>query len=117
MGGDLHHAAGVAGRADPAALAGKGDQTLGAALSAAGAGEPVVHNAAAQIGAEVARSPPGDGIPTGTGAGDLGEEALEMMLNDRVQRGGGGVAATVDGGGAGGRHGLRGGGCTHGRGK
>ncbi len=104
MGGDLHHAAGVAGWADPAALAGKGDQTLGAAVSAAGAGEPVGQNAAAQIGAEVVLSPPGDGIPAEIGAGGQGEEALEMMLDDRVQRGGGGVAATVDNGGARGRH-------------
>ena len=61
-------------------------------------------NAAAQVGAEVVLSPPGDGIPAGIRAGGQGEEALEMMLDDRVQRGEGGFAATVDGGGADGRH-------------
>jgi hypothetical protein len=102
MGGDLHHPARVAGRADSAALAGEGDQTLGAAVRAARAGEPVSQDAAAQVGAELVLGPAGNGITAGIPGDRYREKALEMMLDDRVQRGGGGFATTVDGG-AGGR--------------
>jgi hypothetical protein len=66
------------GRADAAALAGEGDQTLGAAVCAAGAGEAVGQDTAAKIGAEVVLGPAGDRVALGIGADGQGEEALEM---------------------------------------
>jgi hypothetical protein len=49
MGGELRHAARVAGGADAPALAGKGDQALVATVPTAGAGEPVGEDAATQV--------------------------------------------------------------------
>jgi len=85
MGGDLHHAAGVTGGADPTALAGKGDQTLGAAVSATGAGEAVGQDAAAQIGAEVVLGPAGDCVAAeivagGQGRGSSPDDAGRLPL-------------------------------------
>jgi hypothetical protein len=97
MGGDLDHPAGVAGGADAAPLAREGNQSLGAALPAAGARKAVGEDAAAEIGAEVVLGPGGDTLATGIGVGGHGEEALEMVLDDGVERGGGRVPPAVHG--------------------
>ena len=57
VGGHLHHAACVAGRADAAALAGEGDPPLGGTRVAADAGEAVGEDAAPEVGAEVVLHP------------------------------------------------------------
>ena len=62
VGGDLDHAAGVAGGTDAATLAGEGDQALGRAGVAADAGKTVRENAAAQVGAEVVLDPAGHAL-------------------------------------------------------
>ena len=56
--GELRHAPGVAGGADPPALAGEGDQSLVTAVLATDPGEPVGENAATQVGSEVSLHPP-----------------------------------------------------------
>jgi hypothetical protein len=97
MGGDLDHATGVARGADAAALAREGDQALGAGLAAAGAGEAVGQDATAQVGAEVVFGPPGNAFTPGIRVGRPRKEALQVVLDDGVERGGGGLAAAVDG--------------------
>jgi hypothetical protein len=84
--GKLRHAPGVAGGADAPALAGEWDQSLVAAVLAAGPGEPVGEDAAPQIGSEVLLDPPWNTVTEGIGFGRPGEEGLEMMLDDRVER-------------------------------
>jgi hypothetical protein len=79
VGGDLHHAAGVARGADAAALAGEGHQPLGGARVAADAGEPVGEDAAAQVGAEVVLDPARYAVAVGVGRGAVGEEGLEVV--------------------------------------
>ena len=86
MGGELGHAASVARRADPPALARERDQSLVAAVLAASPGEPVGEDAAAQVGAEVLFDPPRDAVAQGIDFRRPGEEGLEMVLDDRVER-------------------------------
>ncbi len=101
MGGDLDRAARVAGGADAATLAGEGDQAFGATACAAGAGEPVGQDHAAEVGAEVVLDPSRDRIGERVGAARAGEEALQMMLDDGVKHGGGGLTPAVNGSGGG----------------
>jgi hypothetical protein len=86
MGGKLGHAPRVAGWADPSALAREWDQALVAAVLAAGSGKPVCEDAAAQIGSEVLLNPPWNTVAEGIGFRRPGEEGLEMMLDDRIER-------------------------------
>jgi len=94
VGGDLHPAAGVAGGADAAPLAGEGDEAFGAAVAAASAGEAMGEDAAGEIGAEVVLDPGGYGVTDRFG---VGEEGLEVVLDDGVERGGRGLPAPIDG--------------------
>jgi len=85
VGGELRHAAGVARGADPAALAGERDQALVAAGVTARAGEAVGEDAAAEVGAEVLLHPVRHGVAHGVGFGRMGEEGLDVVLDDGVQ--------------------------------
>jgi hypothetical protein len=98
VGGHLHHTAGVAGGADAAARAGQGHEPLGGARGTADAGEAVGEDAAAEVRAEVVLDLPWDAVASGVGPCGLGEEGLEVVLDERVEGCGGGVAAAVDGG-------------------
>jgi hypothetical protein len=97
VGCDLGHAPGVTRGADPPALAGEGDQALMTAVVAAGAGEPVCEDAAAEVGAEILLDPRWDAVAQGIGLHGPGEEGLEVVLDDGVERGGGWLARAVDG--------------------
>ena len=107
MGGDLDHAAGVAGGADASAFAGEGDESLGRACVAADPGEAVGQDAAAEVGAEVALDPVRDAVALRIGVGGAGEEGLEVVLHDRVERRGRGLSAAVHGREAAGTRGER----------
>jgi hypothetical protein len=54
-------------------------------------------DAAAEIGAEVLLDPLRDAVAVGIGRGCLGEEGLDVVLDERVEGRDGGVAAAVDG--------------------
>jgi hypothetical protein len=108
VGGEIGHAPGVAGGADPAALAGEGDEALVATVLAAGAGEAVGEDAATEVGEEVLLDPPGHAVAQRVGLGGPGEEGLEVVLDDGVERGGGGPARSVGGRRRGRRGGPRG---------
>jgi hypothetical protein len=97
VGGQLRHTPGVARGTDPAALAGEGDQALMTAVAAPGAGEPVGEDAATEVCPEVPLDPGGDAVAEGIGCLGLGEEGLEVMLDDGVERRSGGLARAVDG--------------------
>ena len=86
MGGELGHAASVAGWADPPALARERDQALVAAVLATSPGEPVSEDAAPQVGSEVLLDPPWHAVAKGIGFGRPDKEGLEMVLDDRVER-------------------------------
>jgi hypothetical protein len=60
-------------------------------------------DAAAQVGAEVLLDPARHALALWVGLGGPGQEALEVVLNDGVEGRGGGTAAAVNGGEAGGR--------------
>jgi hypothetical protein len=94
VGGHLHHAPGVARRADAAALAGEGDEALGGARIAADAGKAMGEDAAAEVGAEVVLNPLRDAVAIEVG----GEEGLQVVLCQGVKRRGGRITAAVDGG-------------------
>lgn len=93
--GDLGHTPGVARGTDPAALAGEGDQALVGAVVTAGSGEPVREDAAAEVGPEVLLDPGRDAVAHGIRLGSLRHERIEVMLDDGVERGGGGLAGPV----------------------
>jgi hypothetical protein len=97
VGGHLHHAAGVAGRADAATFAGEGHEALGGARIAADAGEAVGEDAAAEVGPEVVLDPLWEALAIGVGRCGVGEEGFEVVLDERVEGCGGGVAPAVDG--------------------
>jgi hypothetical protein len=59
----------------------------------------VGQNAAAKIGAEIFLHPPGDAERARVRLLRMREEALEMVLDDGVERGADRVAPPVDGGG------------------
>jgi len=101
VGGELRHAPGVAGGADAPALAGEGDQSLVATVLAAGPGEPVGEDAAAQVGSEVLLDPPWNTVAQGIDLRGPGKEGLQVVLNDRVQGGRGWTSRPI--GGRGGR--------------
>jgi hypothetical protein len=84
VGGHLHHAAGVAGGADAAPLAGEGDEALGGARVAADTGDAVGEDAAAEVGAEVCLHPARYTVAVGVGRGGLGEEGLEVVLDQAL---------------------------------
>jgi hypothetical protein len=84
MSGDLHHAPGVAGGADAATLAGEGHEALGGAVVAPDAGEAVGQDAAAEVGPEVLLDPPRHALAPWISLGDLGQESLEVVLDDGV---------------------------------
>jgi hypothetical protein len=65
---------------------------------AADAGEAVGEDAAAEVGAEVLLDPLRDAGAIGVGRGGVGEEGLEVVLDERVEGRGGGITAAVDGG-------------------
>jgi len=87
--GKLGHAPGVAGGADPSALAGEGDQSLVAAILTASPSEPVGEDAAAQVAPEVLLDPPGHATAQRVGFDCVGEEGLQVVLDDRIERRGG----------------------------
>jgi len=97
MGGELGHTPRVAGGADAPTLAGEGDQALMAAVLAAGSGEPVGQDAAAQVGSEVLLDPPRHAVAQRVGFCSVGEEGLDMVLDDRVERCGGRTSWSVGG--------------------
>jgi hypothetical protein len=84
--GEFRHAARVAGGADSSALARERDQALVTTVLAASPGEPVGEDAAPQVGSEVLLDPPRNTVAQGIGFRRAGEEGLEMMLDDRVER-------------------------------
>jgi len=84
--GKLRHAPGVAGGADAPALAGEWDQSLVTAVRAPSPREPVGEDAAPEVGSEVLLDPPGHAVAQGVGFGCPGEEGLEVVLDDRVER-------------------------------
>jgi hypothetical protein len=106
VGGDLHHSPGVARGAHAAALAGEGYEALGGAVVAPDPGEAMGQDAAAQVGPEVLLDPARHALAPWVGLGGPGQESLEVVLDDGVQGRGGGPAAAVDCGGAGGRGGM-----------
>jgi hypothetical protein len=67
MGGHLHHAAGITGRADATALARERHEALGGARVAADAGEVMGEDAAAEIGPEVVLDPLRGALAIGVG--------------------------------------------------
>jgi hypothetical protein len=83
--GYLAHAACVTGGADAPALARERDQVLVAALFTTRSREPVREDAALEVPAEVAFDPRRQALAPGLGLGRLGEERLEVVLDDRVQ--------------------------------
>ena len=91
--GGLYPAANVARRTHAAALATERDQEVTATAGAAGASEAVCQNTASQIGPEVALDPRGDAARHGIRLGDLCEEGLEMVLDQRIERRQGGDGA------------------------
>ena len=97
MGCGLDHTASVAGGTYATALATERYQEVVATAGAAGASEAVRQNAAAQVGSEVSLDPRGDAVPHGVPLGGLCEEALEVMLDQRIERRLGRTAAPVDG--------------------
>ena len=74
VGGDLDHAAGIAGGADATALAREGDEALGGAGVAADARETVGENTAAQVGAKVVLDPVGHAEAGGVSLGGFGQK-------------------------------------------
>jgi hypothetical protein len=58
----------------------------------------VGEDAAAEVGAEVLLDPLRDAGANGVGSGGVGEEGLEVVLDERVEGRGGGITAAVDGG-------------------
>jgi hypothetical protein len=92
--------------ADAATLAGEGHETLGGAVVTPEAGEAVGQDAAAQVGAEVLLDPARHALAPWVSLGGPGQEGLEVVLDDGVEGRGGGPAAAVDRGGAGGRGGM-----------
>jgi len=102
VGGDLHQATRVAGGADATALAGERDESLGGASVAADPGEAMGQDAATEVRAEVALDPVGHAVAIRIGVGGAGEEGLEMVLHDRVERRGCGLPSAVHGREAGG---------------
>ncbi len=84
--GKLRHAPGVAGGADAPALAGEWDQSLVTTVLAMSPREPVGEDAAPQVGSEVLLDPPGDTVAQGIGLRGPGEEGLQVVLDDRVER-------------------------------
>jgi hypothetical protein len=101
VGGHLHHAAGIAGGADAAAFARECDEALGGARVAAHAGEAVGEDVAAEVGAEVVLDPLRDSGAIGIGRCCVGEEGLEVVLDERVHPvrvgAGVGIPTTVSG--------------------
>ena len=87
VGGDFDHAAGIAGGADAAALAGEGDEALGGAGVAADARETVGENAAAEVGPEVALDVGPGARAQGILLGGGGEKRLQVVLEDGVEGG------------------------------
>jgi hypothetical protein len=87
----------VTGGADAPALARERDQPLVAALLTARPREPVREDAALEIGAEVALDPRGHAFAQGVGLGRLGEERLEVVLDDRIEGRLGRTARAIDG--------------------
>jgi hypothetical protein len=98
VGGHLHHAAGIAGGADAAAFARECDEALGGTRVAAHAGEAVGEDAAAEVGAEIVLDPLRDSGAIGVGRCCVGEEGLEVVLDERVEGCGCGITAATDGG-------------------
>jgi hypothetical protein len=60
--------------------------------------KPWARNAAAEVDAEVVLDPLRDGFAIGIGRCGVGEEGFEVVLDERVEGCGGGVAPAVDGG-------------------
>jgi hypothetical protein len=82
----------------PRPFAGQGHEALRSARVAADAGEAVGEDATAEVGAEVVLHPARHALAVGFRLGGLGQEGLEVVLDDGVERRGRGVAAPVDGG-------------------
>jgi hypothetical protein len=111
VGGHLHHAPGVAGGAEPRPLQENATRRSAAHAPhptrlrragtpiAAAAGDAVGEDAAAEVGAEVVLDPLRDAVAVGVGRCGVGEEGLEVVLDEGVERRGGGLAAAVDSGG------------------
>jgi hypothetical protein len=100
VGGDFGHAAGGAGGADAASLAAEGEEALVGAGVTAQAGEAVGEDSAGEVAAEDAAA---------VRLLRLGEEGLEVVLDDGVERRLSGSAGAIDRrGGEGGWAGRRG---------
>ena len=91
----LHHAFSVAGRANAAALAGKSDEKVVAAILAAGTGEPMGENAAMQKVAQVAFDVEGNTFSFGIVFAMPGQPAFHLLLHCLVRSGVFGAAALV----------------------
>ncbi len=68
-----------------------------AAVVTSGSGKSVGEDAAAEVGPEVPLDPDRNAVAERVGLCGLGEEGLEVMLDDGVERRGGGLARAVDG--------------------
>ena len=85
VGGEFGHAPGVAGGTEAAALAGERDQALVATVLTARACEAVGEDPTPEVGPEVLLHPGGEPAARGVGVGGLGEEGLEVVLDDLVE--------------------------------
>ena len=87
VGGGLHHAAGVASRAEAAGLAGERHQEIVAAGRAAGAGDAEGWDAALEVLAECVLYVRGYRIIVRTRFAGVGQEGLQVFLDQAVERG------------------------------
>ncbi len=94
VGCDFGHAAGGAGGADAAALAAEGEESLLSAGVTAQAGEAVGEDSAGEVAAEVVLDPGWNAAAVRLLR--LGEEGLEVVLDDGVEGRFGGSAAAID---------------------
>ncbi len=83
MGGGVGHAASAAGGTEAAALAREGDKAIELAVVAVQAQEPVLEDAAAQVGAELLQDEAGDRLVPLAGAL---QEGLELVAHGPVQQ-------------------------------
>ena len=84
VGGDLAHAAGVAGGANATALARERDQPFVATVLTASPSEAVGQDAALEVAPEVALDPLGHAKAHGVGSGLPSQKGLEVVLGDLV---------------------------------
>jgi hypothetical protein len=98
VGRHLRHAPGGARRAHASTLAGEGEEALMAAIPAPDPGKAVGEDPTLEVGSEIPFHPGGNRVPERVLVGGCGEEGLEVMLDDGVERRGRGAARAVHGG-------------------